>query len=92
MTIPADAPHPEAAHAFINYLLTPRVMAEITNSLWYPNGNDAATALVDEVIRNNPDIYAPKNITAKLFAAAAREPVSLRLVTRAWMKFTSGGH
>jgi putrescine transport system substrate-binding protein len=90
MTIPADAPHPEAALAFMNYLLSPRVMAEITNTLWYPNGNDAATKLVDEAIRTNPDIYPPKDVTAKLFAASPRDDASLRLVTRAWTRFTSG--
>lgn len=91
MTIPADAPHPEAAHAFVNFLLTPRVMAEVTNSYSYPNGNMAATGLVNERIRTNPNIYPPKEMTAKLFAAAPRDPASLRLVTRAWTKFTSGG-
>lgn len=91
MTIPADAPHPEAAHAFVNFLLTPRVIAEVTNAYSYPNGNMAATGLVDERIRSNPNIYPPKEVTQKLFAAAARDPASLRLVTRAWTKFTSGG-
>lgn len=90
MTIPADAPHPEAAHALVNYLLSPRVMAQITNSLWYPNGNDAATEFVDEAIRTNPNIYPPKETTAKLFAAVPRDDTSLRLVTRSWMKFTTG--
>jgi len=91
MTIPADAPHPEAAHTLVNYLLSPRAMAEITNSLWYPNGNDAATEFVDESIRSNPNIYPPKEVTAKLFAAVPRDDASLRLVTRAWTRFTSGG-
>lgn len=92
MTIPADAPHPEAAHAFVNYLLTPRVIAEITNNYSYPNGSTAATGYVDERIRTNPNIYPPQETTATLFAAAPRDPASLRLVTRAWTKFTTGGH
>ncbi|WP_171946408.1 extracellular solute-binding protein [Hyphomicrobium sp. CS1GBMeth3] len=92
MTIPADAPHPEAAYAFIDFLLTPRVMAEITNTLSYPNSNTAATPHVDERIRSNPNIYPPTDITAKLFAAKPRDAASLRTVTRAWTRFTSGGH
>lgn len=92
MTIPADAPHPEAAHAFINFLLTPRISAEITNSFSYPNANTAATSLVDERIRSNPNIYPPKETTEKLFAAKPRDQASLRLVTRAWTRFTTGGH
>lgn len=90
MTIPADAPHPEAAHALVNYLLSPRAMAAITNTLRYPNGNDAATGLVDEKIRTNPNIYPPKEVTAKLFPATPRDDASLRLVTRAWTRFVTG--
>lgn len=90
MTIPADAPDPDAALKLINFLLAPRVMAEITNTLWYPNGNDAATQLVDARIHTNPDIYPPKAMMTKLFAAKPREPASLRLVTRAWTRFVSG--
>jgi putrescine transport system substrate-binding protein len=91
MTIPADAPHPEAAHAFINFLLTPRISAEITNAFSYPNANTAALSLVDERIRTNPNIYPPKEMTEKLFAAEPRDQASLRRVTRAWTKFTTGG-
>jgi putrescine transport system substrate-binding protein len=37
LAIPADAPNPEAAHAFINFLLRPEIMAGITNHVRYPN-------------------------------------------------------
>ncbi len=37
MVIPADAPNADNAHAFINYVLQPKVMAKITNAVQYPN-------------------------------------------------------
>ena len=40
--IPASAPHPEAAHKFLNFILEPRVIAEITNDIHYGNDNLAA--------------------------------------------------
>src|SRR5204862_4177933 len=46
--IPADAPHPDNAHAFINYILRPDIIAAITNAVSYPNPNLAATPLRSE--------------------------------------------
>ena len=43
--IPADAPHPGNAHLFINYLLRPEVIAEISNFTRYANANLAALHL-----------------------------------------------
>src|SRR3712207_7597312 len=37
LAVPADAPNPDAAHAFINFLLQPEVMAGISNKVRYPN-------------------------------------------------------
>ena len=58
--IPADAPHPDNAHRFIDYILRPDVIAAITNAVSYPNPNLAATALVDPEIRDDPGIYPPR--------------------------------
>ena len=91
MAIPADAPDAENAQAFINFLLTPRVIAQVTNTYWYPNANVEATPLVDDVIRTNPNIYPSKELMAKLFAARPRDQKSLRVTTRLWTKFISGG-
>ena len=42
MFIPADAPNPQAAHLFLNYLLRPGVIADISNFIHYANANQAA--------------------------------------------------
>ena len=90
MAIPADAPHAENAYAFINFLLAPKNIARFTNSFWYPNANLAATGLVDEAIRTDPNIYPPKETMAKLFAARPRDQKSLRIVNRLWTRFMTG--
>jgi putrescine transport system substrate-binding protein len=92
MTIPSDAPDAENALAFVNFLLKPSVIAEVTNTYWYPNANLKATPLVDEAIRTDPNIYPSKELMARLFAARPRDQKSLRVVTRLWTKFTSGGN
>ncbi len=76
----------------MNFLLKPSVIAEVTNTYWYPNANLQATPLVDEAIRTDPNIYPSKELMARLFAARPRDQKSLRVVTRLWTKFTSGGN
>lgn len=90
MVIPKDAPNKDGAYQLMNHLLAPENVSQFTNSFKYPNANTKATALVDQTIRDNKNIYPPKEAMAKIFAARPRDPKSLRLVTRAWTRFTSG--
>src|SRR5262249_53068248 len=53
-TVPKDAPHPEAAHKFIAYMLRPEVIAKASNFTQYANANSAATPLVDAALRDDP--------------------------------------
>ena len=46
LAIPSDAPHKEAALAFINFVLRPEIMARITDATRYPNAVPATRALV----------------------------------------------
>jgi spermidine/putrescine-binding protein len=55
--MPADAPHPDNAHKWLNYLMRPEVIADIGNVLKYSNGNKASLPFVQEAIKNDPAIY-----------------------------------
>ena len=48
MAIPSDAPHPDEAHAFINYLMDAQVMAKASNYVYYANGNKASQEFLEE--------------------------------------------
>jgi spermidine/putrescine transport system substrate-binding protein len=45
-----DAPHPRAAHEFVNYVLRPRVGADISAATGYGTPNAAALELLDEPV------------------------------------------
>jgi putrescine transport system substrate-binding protein len=90
MAIPADAAHPENAHAFIDYILRPEVIAAITNAVGYPNPNSVATDMVDDEIRNDPGIYPPDAVRAKLFLDKPAPADYERARTRAWTRLKSG--
>ncbi len=90
MAIPADAKNVEAAHVFLNYILTPEVIAPISDYVAYPNGNSAATPLVSEEVRNNPGIYPTEEASKKLYTFSELTPAVQRAITRSWTKVKSG--
>ena len=90
IAIPKDAPHPDNAHAFIDYLLVPDVIADITNYVSYANPNLAATALVDEEIRADQSIYPPAEVRARLVTSEVPPAEVQRLRTRTWTRVKTG--
>ncbi|MDJ0387358.1 polyamine ABC transporter substrate-binding protein [Roseomonas sp. E05] len=90
LAIPADAPHPEAAHRFINFLLQPEVMAGITNAVHYPNAIPAATPLVEEAVREDPNVYPTPEMLARTFTVRALSPQAERARSRLWNRFKAG--
>ncbi|MBB6167796.1 polyamine ABC transporter substrate-binding protein [Chelatococcus composti] len=90
MAIPADAPHPEEAHAFINFMMKPEVAAANSNFVAYANGNSAATELLDEEIRNDPGIYPDEATMKRLFTNTAYDERAQRTLTRLWTRVKTG--
>ena len=90
LAIPADAKNVENAHVFLNFLLQPEIMAEITDYVQFPNANKAATPLLDEAIRNDPGIYPPEDVMAKLYSFPDLDAKVQRAMTRSWTKIKSG--
>ncbi len=64
--IPAASQRYETALHFINYLLEPEVGAAITNFTYYASPNTAATPFISPDILEDPSIYPPADIQAKL--------------------------
>ncbi|WAJ37329.1 polyamine ABC transporter substrate-binding protein [Pseudomonas sp. GOM7] len=90
LAVPADAKNVEAAHVFLNYLMKPEVMASITNYVQFPNGNAAATPLVDEALRNDPGVYPSPAVLKKIYTFPDLAPAVQRNMTRSWTKIKSG--
>ncbi|MBY8944643.1 polyamine ABC transporter substrate-binding protein [Pseudomonas sp. SH10-3B] len=90
VAMPADAPDEKAGYAFMNYLLEPQVMADITNAVHYANGNSAADSLVDPEIKADTKIYPSDEMMGKLFALEAM-PLNIdRIRTRVWNTIRMG--
>lgn len=90
LAIPADAGNVDEAHAFINYLLEPEVIAGISDYVGYANPNKYADELMDEEVRNDPGVYPAQEVLDKLFISKPLPASAQRVKTRAWTRFKSG--
>ncbi len=90
LAIPGDAPHPGNAHAFLNYLMEPEVIAGVSNYVAFANGNAAALPLVDEEIRNDPSIYPTAEVMQKLHPDIVESQEFSRNLNRAWTRVRTG--
>jgi putrescine transport system substrate-binding protein len=90
LAIPKDAPDVESAYAYLNYIMTPQVMADISDFKRYANANAAAQALVLPAVKDDPGIYPPPELRQKLAVQLADSPEQTRAITRMWQKFKTG--
>ena len=90
MAIPADAPHKDAAYAFLNYMMKPEVIAKASNFVFYANGNKASQQFVDKSILEDKDIYPDEELMKKLFIVTPLDPKTQRVETRLWTKVVTG--
>lgn len=90
LAIPKTAKNVAGAHAFINYLLRPDVIAKISNYLHYANPNTASQPLQDQAVRENPAIYPNEQLIDKMYVSLPPSQATLRLITRQWSTIKSG--
>ena len=88
--IPADAPHPDNAHKFIDFMLRPDIAAANSNYVFYASGNQAALELIDPEVKEDPAIYPPAEVLAKLFPLKAHSPDYDEVLTETWQAIKSG--
>jgi putrescine transport system substrate-binding protein len=90
LAIPKGAPHPASAYAFINYLMDPKVIAEVSNYKRYANANAAAQPYVHTDVKSNPAIYPTAEQIHDLAVQLADTSAHTRALTRMWERFKTG--
>jgi spermidine/putrescine transport system substrate-binding protein len=84
--IVTEAPHPAAAHAFINWQLQPRIQALDTEYHYYGAVVEGEERFLPRAIANDPAVYPSEQVQQKLEVAQAT-PEWLALRNEAWTKF-----
>ena len=90
MVIPKDAPHPESALKWINYISDPKVNAAITNTVFYPTANKAAHQFVTPAVAQDPTVYPPEDVLKKMVLMKPMPADILRLENRLWAQLKTG--
>jgi putrescine transport system substrate-binding protein len=90
LAIPADAPHPDEAHAFIDFLMRADIAARNANYVHQATVNAAALPMIDPALRNDPSVYPPAEVLPRLVPLRARTQQESRLENSAWTSFNSG--
>jgi putrescine transport system substrate-binding protein len=90
LAIPSDAPNPEAALKFINFVMDPQITADITNYVWYANANDASLPMIDPEITGDPGIFPTARAKERLWTGAVYDAKTDRILNRAWTAVKTG--
>ncbi len=90
MAIPADAPHPENALRFIDYILRPEVHAGLTNKVFYANPNLASRPFVLREVAEDKTVFpTPEDMKRMALPDVLTNDVR-RASTRLFTTFKSG--
>lgn len=84
LAIPADAPHPAEAYAFIDFLLRPQIAARDTDATAFANSVPASQSFLTPDIRNDKAIYPDAGTMQRLFAVTPYRGSTRKYVMREW--------
>jgi len=90
MAIPSDAGHVEEAHAFLDYIMRPEVMAKASNYVYYANGNEASKEFLEEDVIGDLAIYPDADTVSRLYTVSPDNAREKRILNRAWTEVKSG--
>ncbi len=90
LAIPKDAPHADNAYTFLNYILRPEVVAKISNEVYYANPNLKSAPFMNKELLEDPSVYPPPAVAAKLLTETIPTPEIERLRTRLWTRVKTG--
>ena len=90
MVIHKDAPRPDLAHKFMNFMLEGKNSAELTNLIGSGNPNKDAIKYIKPEILKNPAIFPDKTMIPKLEQLKDLTAAQRRLRNRMWTEIKAG--
>jgi putrescine transport system substrate-binding protein len=90
MAIPADAPNPELAYKFIDFILRPENIAQVTNKFMAANAVPDSRPYLDQGVRDNKSIYPPLATIERLDVDVIHSPQYERRRFREWTRVKTG--
>jgi spermidine/putrescine-binding protein len=90
MGIPKDSSNKDAAHKWINFLLSPEIAAETTNAITYTSAVASSKAMVKPELASDPFLYPSDADMASYFVFQPQESDLLRATNKLWLRYKSG--
>ncbi len=84
-----NAPHPNAAYAWLNFILDPQNQARESEATFYASGESEAKKYMSEEVTSNHAIYPSDEVLAKLEAAQVLPGDCLQAREELWTKLKS---
>lgn len=88
--IPQDSANKDAAYKFIDFVNRPELAAKNSNFIQYASGNLAAQKHLDAEVSNDPGIYPPAAVLARLYTITPYDEKTQRAVNRLWTRVKTG--
>ncbi len=88
--IPKDAPHPDAAYAFLNHLLQPKMIATTSSEMGYANAQPGSFDQVYAPLAADTRIFPTDAVKAKLVLVKPVAPELRLVIDELWTKIKSG--
>jgi spermidine/putrescine transport system substrate-binding protein len=89
MVIPKTAPNPNAAYAWINYMLQPSVASQVTQRLFFATPNQAAYDQLPSPLRDSEILFPRESLLTKSEGIAPVPPPATELYEKYWTQLTS---
>lgn len=90
MAIPADASNPELAYKFIDFILRPENIAQVTNEFMAANAVPDSKPYLDQDVRDNTSIYPSLETIERLDVDIIHSPQYERRRFREWTRVRTG--
>ena len=86
IAVPANAPNPEAAQRFIDFLLRPENLAKLSEQSGYAVAEKAAVSKLPESLRKNTIVYPPEQLRSRFEPELMLPPAMLEKLEKRWIK------
>lgn len=90
LVIPANASRPDLSHRFIDYLMQPQVIAQITAETLYPNGNADSAQFIDSALLQQPGLYPDQDTKRRLYPLEVLSEKHAQVRNNVWQRFRDG--
>jgi spermidine/putrescine-binding protein len=84
MCLVRGSQHREDTLRLIDYLIEPETAAEVANTVRYASPNTAAKPKLDKALREDPRVFPPKDVVARLKFHSLLDPETSQLWNEVW--------